>query len=261
MDLRVHERRARVVVAPGYHITYTYGEHQLGSIEITRLAHEALVPASARAAAVVAERHVSPRKAQAAAASAVIAAKAAVAAAGATSAAQLATSIATVDTAFYAFIAASVAGLLARSLTALLRERHAAQIESRADAMRDAYMRGGLNAGSVESEQDLWLRADLEWHRWAESEREDWHADKRRAWAERLFREQHLRRCEHFVSSLTWPCAASIRTGLDVPCAYWTHALAIEHSLGWAHTCEIKSTTVSVCNGVPPCYAVCRLHR
>lgn len=205
MDLRVHERRARVVVAPGYHITYTYGEHQLGSLEIRRLAHEAFVPASARAGAIVAERHVSPRKAQAAAAAAVLVVKGAAAAAsgGAASAAQLAASIATVDTAFYAFIAASAAGLAARSLTALLRERHAAQIESRADAMRDAYMRGGMAAGSVESEHDLWLRADLEWHRWAEAEREEWHADKRRAWAERLFREQHLRRCVALVRKAT----------------------------------------------------------
>jgi hypothetical protein len=198
--LRILSRSAQVWVVPAFHFQYVYGEKQMGSVEILRQTHEALVPAISHQVlgAVVAERHVSPRKLQAAAAAATVGAKAvavAVATGGAASAMDAAAAIGTVDTAFAAFIAASLAGVVARGLPSMLRERQAAALEAKADAVRGAYMPSGMGPGSIESPQDLWLREDLEWQRWSEAQREEWKPCSRKEWAERLLCQQYSRRC------------------------------------------------------------------
>jgi hypothetical protein len=196
--LRLHSRSVYACIIPAFHLCYHYGEKQTGSIEITRQMHEALVPAVGVGGEVVAERHVSPRKAQAVAATAAVAAKAAAAATvagGAVTAAEIAAVVGSVDTAFVTFIVASVAGVVARGLSGLRREWRATALEAKAEAVRGAYMPGGMGPGNIESAQDLWLRADLEWQRWAEAEQEEWSPSGRKESAERLLREQHARRC------------------------------------------------------------------
>lgn len=200
MRLQIHSRRTRLLYVPGFVISYTYGEHQRGSLEILQQMHQALVPGSGSGPAV-AERHFSPRKSQAASVAAVLgaAAVALVPFAGDGFAVLL-----TVDTAFLAFLAASVAGVAARGFTGYVRDRHVGRLDERLGDFSTRYMRDGRSAVHMENPHDEWLRNDIEWTRWEETDKWDWQRDKRKAWAERLFQEHHVRRLVKRDTAKRW---------------------------------------------------------
>jgi hypothetical protein len=200
MQVTIHSRSATLAFAPAYVINYSYGLHQVGSIEILKQFHQAIVPAS-RFGHVVGERHISPRKAQAAAVATVVAGKVAAGLTAGSAAVTMDTlwSVATVDTAFYAFLAASAAGVAARGYTGFMRERQLQRVQDRADTFNELYMKEGMGALNVEEAHDLWLRADMEWLRWEGLDCDEWVPEKRHRWAERLLREQKTRSCAPFA--------------------------------------------------------------
>ena len=194
-ELRVQRRAATLVYVPAYAAHYTYGTRQVGSIEIEPQPHQALIAASGPAV-VAGETHFSPPRSAAAAVSAVAAGKAAaVAAAGAAVPWDVVAAMPTVDAAFAAFLAGSAASVAARGWTSFARERRAARVEARAEAFAADYMQGGMSAESIEGARDLWLRADLEWLRWESEDTDAWVPERRRRAAERLLRDQKLRKC------------------------------------------------------------------
>eukprot|EP00892_Ulva_mutabilis_P001209 jgi/Ulvmu1/11089/UM070_0004.1 len=194
MDLELKSRTSKLVYVPGFLIDYQYGENQHGSIEIVAQHHQALI-AAAGPEKVLAEPHYSPQKAQVATMAGALGAQAAAvgtfAAAGSADAAAAAV---TIDSAFWAFLAASAAGVLARGFTGFMRDRHSTRVEAQADSLHAAYMRDGVSAYAVEDARDRRMRADAEWLRWEEGEVWSWDHGKRRRWAERLFAEQAARK-------------------------------------------------------------------
>lgn len=206
MDLGLKHRTSKLVYVPGYLINYQYGEHQQGGIEIVTQHHQALV-AAAGPEKVLAEPHYSPLKAQVATMAAALGTQAA--AVGTTAAAGSADAVAaavTIDGAFWAFLAASAAGVAARGFTGFKRDRHSSRIEAQADSLHAAYMRDGVSAYTVEDSRDLRMRADAEWLRWEEGEVWRWDHSKRRRWAERLFAEQAARKCAPPLPTATAMC-------------------------------------------------------
>lgn len=196
MDLGAKRRASQLVYVPGYLIDYQYGEHQQGGIEILTQHHQALV-AAAGPEKVLAEPHYSPLKAQIATMAAALGAQAAaVGTSAAAGAADAAAAAVTIDAAFWAFLAASAAGVVARGFTGFKRDRHSSRIEEQTDSLHAAYMRDGVSAYTVEDSRDLRMRADAEWLRWEEGEVWSWDHAKRRKWAERLFAEQAARKCD-----------------------------------------------------------------
>lgn len=154
----------------------------------------------AGAPVVLAEPHYSPHKAQAAAMASVLAAQAAVAAGGAACTSGATATVetlraASIDMAFWAFLAASAAGVVARGFTQHLRDRHTSGVEEEAEHLNAAYMRDGMSPDTVEEPHDLRVRADAEWLRWLEADKWSWQPARRRDLAERLFAEQAVRRC------------------------------------------------------------------
>jgi len=113
MDIALKSRTSKLVYVPGFLIDYQYGENQHGSIEIVAQHHQALI-AAAGPESMFAETHYSPQKAQITTMAAALAVQAAavggVAAAGP---ADAVASAVTIDSAFWAFLAASAAGVLA----------------------------------------------------------------------------------------------------------------------------------------------------
>ena len=195
MDIALKSRTSKLVYVPGFLIDYQYGENQHGSIEIVAQHHQALI-AAAGPESMFAETHYSPQKAQITTMAAALAVQAAavggVAAAGP---ADAVASAVTIDSAFWAFLAASAAGVLARGATGFMRDRHSMRLEALADSLHAAYMRDGVHAYTVEDSRDRRMRADAEWLRWEEGEVWSWDHAKRRRWAERLFAEQAARKC------------------------------------------------------------------
>lgn len=209
MDLALRHRHSSLVYVPGYLISYQYGEEQQGSIEIVAQHHQALV-AAAGPEKVLAEPHYSPLKAQVATMAAALGTQAA--AVGTTAAVGSTDAVAsalTIDGAFWAFLAASAAGVAARGFTGFKRDRHSTRIEAQADSLHAAYMRDGVSAYTIEDSRDLRMRADAEWLRWEEGEVWNWDHGKRRRWAERLFAEQAARRCAPPLAAATAMCLLS----------------------------------------------------
>jgi hypothetical protein len=99
-----------------------------------------------------------------------------------------------IDMAFWAFLAASAAGVAARGFTQYLRDKHTSGVEEQAETLHAAYMREGMSPDVVEEPHDLRVRADAEWLRWLEAEKWSWRPAHRRELAERLFAEQSIRR-------------------------------------------------------------------
>ena len=229
---QTRERSAQVLYYPAYLIRYPYGRHQPdGNLAIQEQYHEALVAAAATPAGVnvIADRHFSASKAQAAAAGAVVAAKATFATAtgalagSATLAAlvsKLLAAVSTVDTAFVAFLAASAARVAAQGFTGFMRERRIARVQQRTTELHGQYMPGGMSAHNIEGPNDLWVRADAEWLRWEGDDAEVWEPEKRRAWAERLLREQRDRACATFFDLA---CFGTARLCVSVDFGYVAH--------------------------------------
>lgn len=151
VQLCTRGRRATLLYVPVYVVHYSYGTYQvggsMGSVEILRQHHQALIAAAPNAGvSVISDRHFSPAKASGMAAAAVAALKAAGVAAGTLlhsaplSLAQLAASVATVDTAFVAFLAASAARVAAQGFTGHMREQRTARVETRAATLTEQYM-------------------------------------------------------------------------------------------------------------------------
>ena len=187
--VRPTRRRARVVYLPAFRIAYTYGERRLPTGERRPSEFEALVSGLDDGAPIAAERHVSPVKAQAAAAGV-----AAVLGGAAALSASAAWPPDLVPIAFWAFLSAAGAGALARASTHLLREADEA---SRLAAEEAAFERfsaaSGLGPLGADPDADAELEA-AEWRRWEEADRWCWDAGRRGAWAEALATDTARRR-------------------------------------------------------------------
>eukprot|EP00775_Hariotina_reticulata_P004862 gene4862-5107_t len=194
--LKVHQRRARLVYFPAYHLHYIHGEKYTPSrADIIPAEYDALIAGGGRPVLVAAELHPSPLKSQAAAAAAVAGLGCGVlpltglalgvdpSLAGITGA----------DAALLAVLAASGAGAVAARLPFIIRNKHAAEQAAADQSFYRQYDQSEAAHGSPPDEHTHWLWKDADWRRWERDEPWSWVPAKRKAAAELLFK-QHAQR-------------------------------------------------------------------
>ena len=179
--------RAHAVRMPAYSLEYEHGKILTFSQQIVPERFMAVV--SGVNAQVSAERLVSQNKARAAAA------------AGTAASALVTYPIVLppdtlhhfIDWAFAGMLATSVAGLVAEAVP---REAHRRSQEQRVEHQDAELKKLWSKASSNEraSEPLGKLKDDVEWLRWQEQDRRDWHHNQRYAWGHNLWQSQHQRR-------------------------------------------------------------------
>lgn len=203
VDVKVLRRRARLLYLPVFVVHYVFGQSHNAHGERQDDVFQAVIGGTPEAG-VAGERHFCPRKAQITAASALGITGAAASAVAAPLLGLDAAALLTVEGAFLVVLVGTLAGVAARLAPGFLRlsaENQRVQAEA---AEFEAAVSGGLGPMDVGDDRQEALRTAAEWRRWALTSPWDWDSAKRRAWAERLWREQHRRRRERarFVDRL-----------------------------------------------------------
>ncbi|KAK9839266.1 hypothetical protein WJX81_004770 [Elliptochloris bilobata] len=189
--LKSLKRRARLMYLPAYVADYVFGEQINVHSERQPQRFQAVV-SGMDATSVAAERHFSPRKVQLAAAAGIAAAGVAAAGVGLAGLAGPA-ELLSPTSALTLCVVCAAAGLAARMSTQLQRS---SQEEARLrDEEQDyeRFMASGLGSLDAADDEQEAARISTEWRRWEEADKWSWDADKRRRWAERLWRGQVLR--------------------------------------------------------------------
>ncbi|KAL3135529.1 hypothetical protein ABBQ38_006008 [Trebouxia sp. C0009 RCD-2024] len=188
-------RRARVVYLPAYVVDYTFGSRFNQHGERTPERFQAVISGMGEGI-VAAERHWDPVRAQLTAAAGVGGATALISWGVGPLLGLQAPALLSAESAFWSFLIAASAGLAANLAPALLRsyeEENRLMLEQQ---LYDKYMAMGMGPQHIGDDEQELIRSNWEWQRWEEADKWHWNAEKRRLWAENLWRSHHLRRLQ-----------------------------------------------------------------
>ncbi|GMH42367.1 hypothetical protein BSKO_10286 [Bryopsis sp. KO-2023] len=193
IQLRVLDRKVRMVYRPGFILDYCFNESHADNGEIIPERFLSVM-SGAFDGGIRGERHFCPKKAQLAVTGVGGSLGLATAALGDVALGMESLSTYGVETCFWTFMAASAAGFFARFSSKADRRNHDIEMARAEELFFKEYSASGVGLGQTFDEYQDWIRCDSEWRHWEESGKWDWEEAKRKRWAERLWKSQHKRR-------------------------------------------------------------------
>jgi hypothetical protein len=194
VKVRATYRKAILAFFPAYEAKYVYG--MAFNVHGERKPHKFRAMISGTGPARIAgERHLSPWRSAAAAAAAAAATMVAADITG-TGVGAGPWALLTTSSAFYPLVWGAL-GMLGAQMTPALLQQAAEDRRVRAEhAEFERAASAGLGPLDTGREGEEVLRSAAEWRRWEESELTDWKEDRRRRWAQDLWRAQRSRRLD-----------------------------------------------------------------